>query len=276
MSERTSQAELSPRDRFVREVECRASALPPVDLDEVISAVMCTLTERLTAGENHRLLSALPPAVRPWFERCVWHRDRKPVGSLNRAEFLDRIAHHLCVTPAHAELLCTGVFTAIREQLPPKLVENIATQLPHGIEELWLSENATPPVTATREAIEREIARAMPRLRDVSAEQALDAVLSALFERLSGGEAHALFLSLPEDVRPVVDRSLHDRTEAPEAFGPEEFIARIAGDLECSRGHAEWFARVVFRAVQHALPKKQIEDAGSQLPPALRELWRRP
>lgn len=277
MSVRPSDTELSPRARFEREVECRASVLPAVDLDEAISAVMCTLTERLTAGENHRLLDALPVPVRPWFERCVLHRDRQPVDKLDRAEFLDRIAHHLGITPAHAEILCTGVFTAIREQIPEKLVVDIATQLPHGIEELWLSENAPSPTTAGgREAIEREIAKGLPPLRDVSAADALAAVTSALFERLSGGEARALFLSLPEDVRPVVDRTLRDREEAPEAFHREELVARVAGDLDCARSDAEAITRAVFRALQRAIPKRQIEDVGSQLPPELRELWLRP
>jgi uncharacterized protein (DUF2267 family) len=281
MAERHSQAELSPRRRIEREVERRAPVLPLMNLDDAISAVMCTLTERLTAGEDHRLLDALPLSIQPWFERCVRHRDRQVVEKLDRAEFLDRIAHHLGITPAHAEALCTGVFAAIRAEIPPKLVEDIATQLPHGIEELWLSEIARRPVStatrdAARESFERDVETGLPRLEDIPVANTISAVMSALFERLSGGEARALFLSLPESVRPLVDSTLLDRSEAAERFDIEEFVARIAGDLACSRSDAEAIARTVFRAVHRVIPRKQIEDVASQLPPRVRELWLAP
>src|SRR5687767_12208699 len=108
-----------PPDRrtYLRHSVASAARLPAtLAADDAIAAVMCTLTSRITAGEAHELLEALPRTVRSFFEICVIHREGLPTLKLDRAEFLDRVAEHLGVTPAHAELVCAVVFDAIRSE----------------------------------------------------------------------------------------------------------------------------------------------------------------
>jgi uncharacterized protein (DUF2267 family) len=132
-------------ERVRSSVAARSALSPELSVDDAIAAVMCLLTERLTAGEAHDLLEALPKEVRPFFERCVVHREGEPVRKLDHAEFLDRVAEHLAVTPAHAERICHAVFEAIRAELSDEVVANVGQQLPRGLKQLWLGE---PPPSA--------------------------------------------------------------------------------------------------------------------------------
>jgi uncharacterized protein (DUF2267 family)/rhodanese-related sulfurtransferase len=119
------------------DVEQTAELPAHASADAAIAAVMCVLTERLTAGEAHRLLGALPEPIRPVFKLCVQHRDAEPVQRRSRKELLEDVAEHLDVTPAHAERICAAVFAAVQDELPPRVVDDVTHQLPRGLRDLW-------------------------------------------------------------------------------------------------------------------------------------------
>jgi uncharacterized protein (DUF2267 family)/quercetin dioxygenase-like cupin family protein len=266
------------RDRFVHHVEAHASLPRHIPAAEAISAVMCTLTERLTAGEAHELLEALPRSVRPLFARCNGHRGRRPVAKLDRAEFLDRVARHLAVTPAHAELVCAAVFEAVSAELPPKLADDVAHQLPRDLQDLWLSPQpdalASPVLTQddAREVLE-EINTRIELPAGASPADAFTAVMCALCDRLSGGEARDVLLGLPASVRPLVEQCVVHRGETAAVFDRRQLLRRIGSHLGIDDDHAADLARAVFGAVKRVLPEKEVHDVTSQLPADLVELW---
>lgn len=274
-----AQSSQRSRDPFFEIVETEALLPANVTVHDAIRAVMSTLVNRLTAGEAYELLEALPASVRPLVETAVRERDGKPILRLGRAELLARVADELGVTPVHAEHLCAAVFSAARAELPPVIEEHVAGQLPRELSELW----RTPPAALTQRwsptgadarhelALDIENHAALPP--GVSAGVAFSAVMCALADRLSGGEARDVLLSLPESIRPLVDRCMLHRDEPGIVFGRDGLVDRVAEHLAIDDDEAVPVIRAVFDAVRRLLPWKEVHDVASQLPPDLRDLW---
>jgi uncharacterized protein (DUF2267 family) len=100
------------------------------------------------------------------------------------------------------------------------------------------------------------------------------AVMCVLAQRLSGGEARDLVMTLPEGLRPRVQACARHRGERGEAFDYDEFLRRVAAHLDVSGAMAEEITRTVFAAVGRTLPVKERQDVASQLPWDLEQLWR--
>ncbi len=280
--ERT-QADEAATERVTSAVASSARLPPEVLAEDAIASVMCALVDRLTAGETHHLFEALPSSMRSLFATCVRHRGGQPTMKLDRAAFLERVAEHLGVTPAHAEIVCETVFDAVRNELPDELVGDIAHQLPRGLQELWLSgpriesrpaEATLSAVDARRMALEAiDDSVALPE--GVMSADAFAAVMCSLSQRVSGGEARELVLGLPETMRGLVDRCALHREEEADVFGHDELLRRVAVHLQLDPGSVEPIVRAVFAAVKRVLPEKATFDIGSQLPLDLRDLWER-
>jgi uncharacterized protein (DUF2267 family) len=98
-----------------------------------------------------------------------------------------------------------------------------------------------------------------------AAETTAQAVLTTLFERLSGGQAADMVEQLkPPDGFVPARATLRNRPA--EAFDLEEFLRRVAhrehGDNDAAQTHAS----VVVHALQLAIPAKEVRDAVDQLP----------
>jgi len=269
------------RASFVEDIAVRAELPPHATAESIASAVMCTLTERLTSGGAHRLLSALPASIRPLFARCLEHRGG-PVRRFGRAEMLERIADHLGVTSLHAEELCQAVLAAVRLRVSAEVADRIAAQLPEDLKELWLT--PVPPIAARRVADPDELERvratiyadieqsgALPAGSDGA--EAFVAVMCIFSRRLSGGQARNLLLALPNTLRPLVGACMLHRSEAALPFGEWEFVRHVAEHLETTPELATRLVQAVFAAAKRSLPERDIEDAASQLPVDLRTLW---
>jgi len=258
------------------EIEARAPLPPHVDAQAAIGAVMCTLTERLTAGEAYELLDAVPDHVRPIFERCVLHREGTPADRFGRAELVERVAVHLGVTPTHGEAICRAVFGALQRRLPSDLIAHVGAQLPRGLRELWLEPTPTSPKVTDPGAARNEVLEAIARADlppEVDPAQAFAAVMCTVCQRLSGGEVQDVYLGLPATLRPLVAQCVLHRGEHAETFDRDELLRRIAAHLGVTDAQAEPVARAVFEAVKTVLPDKEIADVTSQLPQDLRDLW---
>lgn len=270
--------ELDVKERFVRDVESHAALPPHVRADSATAAVMCTLTERLTAGEAHELLESMPHSLRPLFQRCIEHRKGPVVERVNRAEFLDRIATHLDVTPAHAELLSAAVFEAVHAQLPRKLITDVAHQLPGDLQDLWLHAGAVADSSRALSEDEAQrvlaaIATRAPLPPGTTAGDAFSAVMCALFDRVSGGEVRDVLLGLPASIRVLVEHCAVHRGERADVFHREQLLNRVQAHLGTEPDVTEAITREVFAAVARVLPAKEVHDVASQLPEDLRELW---
>ena len=100
------------------------------------------------------------------------------------------------------------------------------------------------------------------------------AVLCFLAQRLSGGEARDLVVTLPEGIRARVQAYARHRGERGEAFDYDQFLRRVAAHLDVSAPKAEEITRAVFTAVRQTLPVKEQQDVAGQLPWDLEQLWR--
>ena len=129
------------------------------------------------------------------------------------------------------------------------------------------------PVNATASA-EAEIEQQGVLPPGVRGTDAAAAVLCVLAQRLSGGEARDLVVTLPEGLRPRVQACARHRGERGEAFDYDEFLRRVAAHLDVSWPKAEEITRTVFAAVRRTLPVKEQQDVASQLPRDLEQLWR--
>jgi uncharacterized protein (DUF2267 family) len=273
----TREASSDPFGGLLRDVE-RGGPIPSTSsTEETARAVMCTLAERLTAGEAHEVLEHLPAAARPLFDRCMAHREGLPVERYDDAEFLRRVADHLGITPVHAEALSRAVFQAVHARLDAETIEHVAIQLPRGLKELWLGTrpvgSPTPPPDETRRAVLAEIEEQATLPPGVTGVGALAEVLCLLTQRLSGGEARDLVLTLPASLRALVATCMLHRDERPTVFDKETFLRRLADHFGVSSVQAEQVARVVLRALRRVLPPKEVRDAESQLPADLADLW---
>ena len=92
------------------------------------------------------------------------------------------------------------------------------------------------------------------------AERTAVAVLQALADRLTGGEADDLLAQLPEPLKSTI-------RVTPKAvpMEPEEFVDRIARELQLPPEEARDRVRAVFGALQEAVTPGELEDVLSQL-----------
>jgi uncharacterized protein (DUF2267 family) len=268
------------RQVFLREIADRVALPKDVTPEVAFSATMGNLVARLTAGEAHNVLYALPDAIGELLVRAVGTREGNPVDMFGRAQFLERVAEDLGVTPVYAEAICRVVFDAVEARLPPEEIDHVANQLPHGLKELWLEHGPVEEqhVPADAETARKEVLDYVAEHgglpEDVSPEQAVSTVLSRFSARLSGGEAIELFLAIPDRLRVSFSRAVLHRAEEAETFDREELLRRVAGDLGTDVARAEQISSAVFKAVQRVIPRHAIDDVASQLPEDLRSLWR--
>lgn len=280
MVDRGGEIDFETGNRLRRHVAESARLPASLTVEAAVAAVMCVLVERLTAGEAHQLLEGVPQALRPMFQMCVVHRMGRPVLALDRAELLARVADHLDVTPAHAEIVTSAVFDAVRAELPPELAHDVASQLPRGVKELWLSRPILAPDLDTtiraeqqRREVEAEIERRAPLPPNVTAAKAFGAVMCALTRRLSGGEAKDVLLGLPADLRELVEGCVIHRGERPAMFDRDELLRDVREHLSIGGADAERIVSAVLRAAKRVLPQTTTVAVTSQLPSDLAGMW---
>lgn len=263
---------------FLEVIDERADL--PRDLPPRTAAIltMCTLAERLTAGQVEHLFDALPSELQPMFHSCRAPYGR-PVSLFDDATFLDALGGRLGVTPAHAELIADSVFRAMRTVLPADVVDHVAVQLPRDLSDLWLGRRAifaapTIPFDTAQWHLLTDIAEGVPLPVGVQPEDALTAVMCAFSSRLSGGEARDLLLALPAPVRPLVDHCMLTRDERPGILRDRHgLVLQVADELATSEQLAEQIIAAVLTAVKRMIPIKEHGDISSQLPRDLRTLW---
>jgi uncharacterized protein (DUF2267 family) len=241
--------------------------------------VASALFRRLTSGQAHKIVAALPPALRPLFEPSLAMRDREPLAHLRRREFIEGIAENLGLAPVAAELVTITVFRALQDTLPDEEAGNVTRQLPRDLQELWLAGQPKSRAMASEVTLHDEVfhkiedAEVLPPHVGVPA--AFSTVMCLLARRLSGGESRHLLLGLPRTLRSLVWPSLPNRGESASTFGVPEFTAAVADDLRIDLDNAAEVINVVFAAARSVLPSEERHHVASQLPPDLRRLWNR-
>jgi uncharacterized protein (DUF2267 family) len=101
---------------------------------------------------------------------------------------------------------------------------------------------------------------------EVNAHDAFGAVMCALTQRLTRGEALHLLVNVPLAVRPLFASCTLERDEPAEVFDLPELLRRVASKLNVSVEEADPIARAVLVVVQRRLSPEVFEHVASQLP----------
>lgn len=259
-------------------IETHADLPPHVSPAAAAVTVTAALVDRLTSGQAHGFVVALPSTVQPLFEHCLGVREAgKAVDHIRRPEFLDRVGDILNIAPAAAELVAITVFRALQRLLPPDVTAHVTQQLPRDLQDLWLSpQPPNKPIASdleVREQVLDAIERSGVLPRNVPASAAFSAVMCLLAQRVSGGEARNLLLGLPHTLRPLVQRCMLHAEDSILTFGVDELTAAVAEHLHTTLEDAARLIPVVFESVRRALPEEELSHVASQLPDDLRALW---
>ena len=101
-----------------------------------VAAVLGALRDRLTPGESRQAAAQLPREL-----KAVWLAGeivgRKPV-KMHRQGFYERVKKDAGLKSIkEARFLVIAVFAALKEQLSPGEVEDVQSQLPKDLKEIW-------------------------------------------------------------------------------------------------------------------------------------------
>jgi uncharacterized protein (DUF2267 family) len=125
-------------DPFVRALEQQRILPSGMGGTEAAAAVLCVLAQRLSRGEARDVVVALPEGLRLRVQVCARHRGERG-EAFDYDEFLRRVMAHLDVSRPEAEDIVRAVFAAVRRMLPLKEQQDVASQLPWDLEQLWRS-----------------------------------------------------------------------------------------------------------------------------------------
>lgn len=96
------------------------------------------------------------------------------------------------------------------------------------------------------------------------AQLAIQATLTTLAERITGGEASKLASQLPAELKTSLEAKSEE--EAAEDFSLEEFHRRVAEREDVDQAKATVHASVVMSTLREAVTGGEVEDVRSQLP----------
>lgn len=94
-------------------------------------------------------------------------------------------------------------------------------------------------------------------------------VLGAVSAHLGGGDTHTLADCLPGRIGDYVRKDRHASAEAASA---QDFLARVANELDMNTGEAERRAQPVLAVLSDVVPKDVKAKVYAQLPTELREM----
>ncbi len=248
----------------------RRTRLPqPVTPELALSAVICSISQHVSAGEARRLWTALPGTLAPLLGRCLLHRG-ETAARFGRVELFRRVSEHLGAPLPEAEHITSSVISALRSHLPGSVVGHVAAQLPRELRDVWFGPE--PPVVEAH-PIFRQITRDVALPSDISAGTVVGAVMCLLTRAMDVRLAREVVTSLPNGVRGLLEPCLERAPEA-ERLDRDTFLARLAMALHTE--NPEPIVRTVLQVVQPYLPEEIVDRATTELPSELRELWARP
>lgn len=99
-------------------------------------SVLCAVEQRLYGEEAAHLNAQLPLKLKELLARCPRHIGVPP-RKLGRDELLQLVADDLETTVEDAELIVRSVLLAVRQQVTAGEVDDVISQLPPDIAELW-------------------------------------------------------------------------------------------------------------------------------------------
>jgi uncharacterized protein (DUF2267 family) len=254
---------------FVTTVEREAGLLRP-EARRAVRAALETLGERLSGGEARDIAQRLPEQLRPFVSDG---EEPEPFGV---EEYLQRVARREEVDEATAARHALAVFTALGRAVGRDEVEDMAAELPKDFALLVAAAEAAAGDAGPRAVVSgEEYAAAVAEragLDDAAARRAVDAVLDALGERITHGQAEDLAAWLSAELREALERGNARGRGEGRPLSVTEFERRVADHEGVSPEVAREHARAVLAVLRESVPEKEFSDTVAQLPADYRPL----
>lgn len=135
------------KGEFVKQVQ-ELTELPSKTMaEEATRIVLSLLSHRLTPEESRNVADQLSSDMKNFWNSDTWIMNFLSLSRQfqlkyrKKAELYSLIDNELIKTgiPIGAEKLALAVFHVLKEQIDPGEVEDIASQLPQDIEDIWLA-----------------------------------------------------------------------------------------------------------------------------------------
>ncbi|MEA2296418.1 MAG: hypothetical protein QOE86_4057 [Solirubrobacteraceae bacterium] len=259
---------------FLSVVE-REAGVSRAEAERAVRAALQTLGERLSAGQARDIAEQLPLELRE-----VLANDSK-AQPFDAATFLRRVAEREGTDVATAERHSRAVFAALGRAVSYDELSDMAAELPKDFAGLLAAAEPPPEAEPDRPpplAAEEFVARVAQRagLDREAARRAIDAVLEALGQRITGGQVEDLTAQLPPELHPPLRRGDAQSHGAARRLSPADFV-RVIAELEgVPPDQATEHARAVFATLREAVSPKELADTVAQLPDEYRALLARP
>jgi uncharacterized protein (DUF2267 family) len=225
--------------------------------ERATQAVLGTLADRLAKGEADDLAAELPPEVAAWLHTTT------AAEGFDLDGFLERVAKRADVDLATAERYTRAVFTALGRAVSRKEFDDMVAELSRDYARL-LPRGPRVDAPGADEFIRRVAERT--GLDTERARHATHAVLTALAERISGGEVEDLLVRLPTELHAPLRVGNERSNGAARKMSLAEFEALVAQLEGVSPAEAHAHVRAVLATLRETVGAEEFSDVSAQLP----------
>jgi uncharacterized protein (DUF2267 family) len=115
---------------------CERGGMSPSVAQQAAVSVLCALEQRILAEEAADLEAQLPRKLTELLHRCERHEEELP-PKFGREHLLRRVGEDLSLNPDAVEPVVRAVLDALRHQISEGEAEDVMSQLPHDLRDLW-------------------------------------------------------------------------------------------------------------------------------------------
>ncbi|MBZ4421148.1 DUF2267 domain-containing protein [Myxococcus sp. RHSTA-1-4] len=115
---------------------CERGGMSPHVAEQAAVSVLCALEQRIFSEEAADLEAQLPRKLTELLHRCERHEEELP-GKFGREELLKRVGEDLSLNPDAVEPVVRAVLDSIRHLISEGEAEDVMSQLPSDLRDLW-------------------------------------------------------------------------------------------------------------------------------------------
>ena len=115
---------------------CERGGMSPAVAEKAAVSVLCAIEQRIYHDEAEDLEAQLPRKLTALLHRCERHEEELP-DKFGREHLLNRVGEDLSLNPDAVEPVVRAVLDAIRHQISEGEAEDVMSQLPQDIRDLW-------------------------------------------------------------------------------------------------------------------------------------------